>query len=36
MTVQEAGDQFVERYAKPRNKSWAETARILEVNVCSE
>ena len=36
MTVREAADQFVERYAKPRNRSWAETARILEVNVCSE
>jgi integrase len=36
MTVREAADQFVERYAKPRNKSWAETARILEVNVCFE
>ncbi len=36
MTVREAADQFVERYAKPRNRSWAETARILDINVCTE
>lgn len=35
-TVREAADQFIERYAKPRNKSWGETARILDRHVCNE
>ncbi len=36
LTVREAATQFIDRYAKPRNRSWSETARILEVNVCPE
>ncbi len=31
-TFQQVVDQFIERYAKPRQRSWAETKRILEVN----
>lgn len=31
-TYQKVVDQFIERYAKPRQRSWAETKRILEVN----
>lgn len=30
MTVREATEVFIERYAKPRNRSWVETARIFE------
>ncbi len=26
-------DDFIEKYAKPRNRRWAETARTFEVNV---
>lgn len=36
MTVAAGVEQFIERYAKPRNRSWKETARILEVNVCPD
>lgn len=36
LTVRDATEQFIERYAKPRNRSWPETARILEKNVCAE
>jgi len=35
-TVAEAVDQFIQRYAKPRNKDWAETQRLLEKNVVPE
>lgn len=36
ITVQEACTIFIERYAKPRNRSWQETSRILEKDVCSD
>src|SRR3954447_19581725 len=29
-TVAEAASEFIERYAKPRNKSWQETDRIFK------
>ena len=36
ITVQEACDVFIERYAKRRNRSWTETSRILKKDVCSD
>lgn len=35
-TVREAADQFIDRYAKPRNKSWPETKRILDRHICTK
>mgnify|MGYP003700743005 CR=1 FL=1 len=35
-TVAEAVDQFIERYAKPRNRDWRETQRLLDKNVVAE
>jgi integrase len=36
LTVRQAAETFVERHAKARNRSWRETARILETNVSAE
>ena len=36
MTVREATELFVERHAKPRNKSWVETSRIFDRLVVTE
>ncbi len=32
-TVRAIADEFIERYSKPRNRSWGETARIFSVYV---
>lgn len=33
LTVKELADEYIERHAKPRKRSWAEDARILNVDV---
>jgi integrase len=35
-TVEKVAKQFVERYARPRNRSWEETSRLLDKEVVSK